>query len=631
MKLCFKQFFSVGLLLATCLFSTSPVFAEDEFDTSLRSVYTINPEGSAIAEHNFTVTNKTPSYYITKYGYQTSLSGITAVSVINEGKPLESQVVTTAEKTSISFTFPDEIVGEGKQRNFSIRYSSPVFANIAGSVLEITIPKTQKSSSYTNSSVVIRVPKQFGEPYRIHPKPSVTRENLQWNEFVYQSYQGEGVTAVFGETQTYQLDLKYILDNPGGVRATTEIALPPDTRFQRVVFSQLDPKPNSLKTDEDGNWLAEYFLEPLQQIVVTAKAQVEVSVNPFEQHPVFAPTTSHTKPQTHWESTDASIIELAKQYQSPKTMHEAVVALLQYTEEPLTKNRQRYGAAGTLANPADAVCQEYTDLFVAVARSNNIPARRATGYAYTTIPELRPVNLGQDVLHTWPEYFDSEINQWHPIDPTWEDTTGGVDYFNFFDLNHIVFAFNGVSSSYPAPAGAYKPEDSDVQTVSVSVSDAIPEIQPRFVTTISPAVFQSFKIPGIVQIEVENQSGKAWYESIITAKAENATDVQTTWLTIPKFSQTFLPFASEEALLLFTHSGFLPIADTIRVTIQIPGFPEQYANSQETIIIVPNILTKIEFYIGVGIAASLTALITGSVLVLRHKRQTVIRGQSQES
>ena len=43
-------------------------------------------------------------------------------------------------------------------------------------------------------------------------------------------------------------------------------------------------------------------------------------------------------------------------------------------------------------------------------------------------------------------------NTGKPVDPTWGDTTGGVDYYNFFDLNHIVFAYNGKSSEQPPPA-----------------------------------------------------------------------------------------------------------------------------------------------------------------------------------
>jgi len=42
------------------------------------------------------------------------------------------------------------------------------------------------------------------------------------------------------------------------------------------------------------------------------------------------------------------------------------------------------------------------------------------------------------------------------VDPTWGNTTGGVDYFNTFDFDHLAFVVKGISSTYPVPAGGYK-------------------------------------------------------------------------------------------------------------------------------------------------------------------------------
>ncbi|HNS65869.1 MAG TPA: hypothetical protein PKJ26_05240, partial [Candidatus Woesebacteria bacterium] len=112
----FFRFFLIVSFSFWIFFTNASVsLAEGEFTTELSSVYTINKNTSPTVIHSFTVTNTTPSYYISKYGYQTSLSGITGVSVTNEGSPLEPQIDKTAEKTSISFDFPNEIVGEGKK------------------------------------------------------------------------------------------------------------------------------------------------------------------------------------------------------------------------------------------------------------------------------------------------------------------------------------------------------------------------------------------------------------------------------------------------------------------------------------------------------------------------------------
>jgi hypothetical protein len=114
---------------------------------------------------------------------------------------------------------------------------------------------------------------------------------------------------------------------------------------------------------------------------------------------------------------------------------------------------------------------EFTDLFVAIARAAGIPAREAIGYAYTNNPDIRPLSLVLDVLHSWPEYYDREHRVWIPVDPTWGNTTGGVNYFDKLDFDHIVFAIHGISSTYPYPAGFYRENGKTGKSIDVVFTD----------------------------------------------------------------------------------------------------------------------------------------------------------------
>lgn len=69
-----------------------------------------------------------------------------------------------------------------------------------------------------------------------------------------------GVTLGFGDTQIFSFTLNYHLENPLNKEAKTKIALPPDTSFQRVFYESIEPKPKNILIDNDGNWLAEYYL-----------------------------------------------------------------------------------------------------------------------------------------------------------------------------------------------------------------------------------------------------------------------------------------------------------------------------------------------------------------------------------
>src|SRR5581483_5024862 len=89
--------------------------------------------------------------------------------------------------------------------------------------------------------------------------------------------------------------------------------------------------------------------------------------------------------------------------------------------------------------------------------------------AYTQNTTQRPLSLLKDILHAWPEYYDDKKMTWIMVDPTWGNTTGGVDYFNLLDFDHFVFTIDGQSSVNPLPAGAYKnSEQKNKKDVSVT-------------------------------------------------------------------------------------------------------------------------------------------------------------------
>ena len=113
------------------------------------------------------------------------------------------------------------------------------------------------------------------------------------------------------------------------------------------------------------------------------------------------------------------------------------------------------GATQALKYPDQAVCTEFSDVLIASARERGIYVREVQGFAFANERELRPVQENSDILHSWVEYYDQSKNIWVPIDPTWQSTSG-IDYFNSFDFNHIVFALHGKKADYPFPAGSYK-------------------------------------------------------------------------------------------------------------------------------------------------------------------------------
>jgi len=160
-----------------------------------------------------------------------------------------------------------------------------------------------------------------------------------------------------------------------------------------------------------------------------------------------------------------------KNYNSIASIYSFVVSKLKYNYGRLSSKISRLGASEALKYPDQAVCTEFSDLFISLAKENGFYARELQGYGFTSDIYLRPLSTKSDVLHSWPEYFDEKNQIWVPLDPTWENTSG-IDYFSSLDLNHIVFAIHGKKSDYPYPAGSYK-LDENSQDIQITPSSEL--------------------------------------------------------------------------------------------------------------------------------------------------------------
>ena len=454
----------ITLFLVFFLFlPANAVRASGEFQADYDVQYAISPEGKTIVTQHVTLTNKRANFYPKQYSLLIDSDRITNVIAYDDGGVITPAISVKDGKTEIGLTFNTKTIGLGKSSTFSLRYEHAGIASQNGSIWEVYIPGITNDPDINTYRATLSVPPTFGPAAYVSPLPA---DGNTWTKD--QMIHG-GISAAYGTAQNYLVTLRYTLSNPGLVPQVQTIALPPDTAYQKVTMSSLIPKPNTVTRDTDGNWLAQYTLLPAQTISITSTMTVAVFLSPRKDF-VPPPTnlSDYLKPQKYWEVTDPKIQSLAKTYTTPREIYDYVAGALTYNYQQAQTASARLGAAGVLAHPTDAVCTEFTDLFIAIARAAGIPARRNVGYAYTDNPKLRPILAESDILHAWPEYYDAKQNLWIPVDPTWANTTGGADYFTKLDFNHIVFAINGTESTLPYPAGFYHGPDQPAKDINVT-------------------------------------------------------------------------------------------------------------------------------------------------------------------
>ena len=587
---------SFVLLLAL---SAAPVHALATFATDYTVTYDIGQQGTTHVTFDIAQKNNLSTVYATSFSLSLSQTNINNIRVADAAGAISPAINRTDNLTNISFDFLANVVGRDKFNRFTVQYDSADIAAKQGSVWEINIPRLETNENTNSQQIILKVPASFGQPAYIDPKPG----RIEANNYYFSSnvLANKSISAVFGTTQYFKLQLTYNLSNPLPKKLKTQIALPPDTAYQTVYLKKISPPPDDIAADPDGNWLASYTLSPNTDLQVTTDLAIKLDFNPKKTPP--PDVNLYTRATKLWDYTDPDIAAAATNLTTPKAIYDYVVSHLQYSYARITNGNgsgvNRPGAVWALANPSQAICTEFTDLFIALARENGIPARENQGYAMSTNDKLKPLSLAKDVLHAWPEYYDQVKQTWVQIDPTWANTTGGIDYFNKLDLNHLVFAIHGLSATQPLPAGAYKTSGGGSKDVFVTITPAetFPKAQFRldYDNQNRERLF----------LTLENLSGVAG-DATVSVSGKNSVAASTSTNRLPPFGKTTVEIRFQPTLLLYPQSE--------QLIIDING-----QNSSLTITRQPNLPPAFLW----GAAGSFTlglALLTRGLYLRRRRR-----------
>lgn len=468
----------------------SDAAAEGEFETDYKVEYSVQESGKTAVSEDIVLRNKTANYYADKFELKIGSTKVSEVKAADQVGPMQTEVKFENNITTISVKFNERVIGLEKTLPWTLTYSSQELATKSGQIWEISIPRLAKSSEIGKYEATVSVPATFGLNAFAYPTPLVTSRQGRNQVFTFNKDQltVSGISMSFGEKQVFEYTLNYYIYNRNVTSQLQEITLPPDNNYQKIVLTSIDPPPVDVVLDSDANFVAKYRLGPKSSQIITVKGFVEVFSKPFrniDNSLTEEERKKYTAPQKYWETDSPEIKGKAKDLKSPKEIYDFVSNYLTYNQQKLNlKNIERLGAQSAFNNPQEAICMEFTDLFIALARASQIPAREIVGYAYTQNSRLRPLSFETqgDLLHAWPEYWDEKLG-WVQIDPTWASTSGGLDYFNKLDFNHITLVQRGTSSTAPYPAGSFKrTEEQGKKDVHVSFATSLPLV------TITPQI-----------------------------------------------------------------------------------------------------------------------------------------------
>lgn len=541
----------VGFFLTRC---ASPVLADNEFATSYDTSYEVGVDGTTQITHKITIKNLTDQFFASNFALTVGSTNVTDITAFDLGGALEVKQEQKDNKSTISLKLNQQIVGKDKTHTLTLKYKSKDFAQNLGKVWQVNLPKIPSTSGIDSYDLSLSLPLTFGELASITPIPKSQSSKLGKYLFTFDEEQLDksGVMANFGKEQILDFKLKYHLTNIYLYPVIVKVALPPNTVYQKVIIDSINPKPENITLDEEGNYLAWYKLKRDSKLEVEVLGRSELTLKPNQKQLALTDSQikNYTKEDKFWAKDNPAIkTRLSEIFKDgvPKTnkekaklIYRSVVDSLNYNSNRLAGgNLERLGAVTALNNPDSAVCMEFTDLFITLARASKVPARYLTGYGLTLNKSLRPTALvdeGKVInLHAWPEYFD-EVKGWVMVDPTWENTTGGVDYFNSFDLNHFVLAIRGSSSENPMSTDDLQVTVSDKGNLSIKSNLTVD-------FDISEVIKAGF--PTKLKLTVKNTGNFIHIPTVLTISSGKITilDQSTINLSaIPAFGKTDLEF-----------------------------------------------------------------------------------------
>ena len=486
-------------LIAFSLLSVNFTHATDEFKTQQKIIYQIDNQGNAIVTQEVQLINNFSEIYPTTY--QLILSGPALENIT--GTDSKGNIVQKTEHqddlNTIDIKFNENNLGKDKITKFNLSYTIPNLATQKGNIWEVPVPENKNISDTDTNEITILVPSSFGNLSfsSSSPKNSIP---LNQQTQIFFNNANQKIFLIFGNYQLFDFNFKYFLENTSNQSQILEIAIPPETDNQKIIYKEISPQPINIRIDGDGNWLAQYKLTANQELEIDVSGQAKIIPNIINSS---INEKDYLVEQNFWPINDDSIKQIISSLKTIKDIYNYTVNTLSYDYDSINAS-QRKGALNTLLSPNKSICTDFTDLFVTLARAKGIPAREVEGFAYTNNSKIKPINANADILHAWPQYYDSEKQAWISVDPTWGKTTNGVDYFKDLDPNHFAFVFHGLNSENPLPPGGYK-NNHNIKTVQVEF--ATQEVSANYnnlkITSINKKIYQS------TVIKISNQNNNA--------------------------------------------------------------------------------------------------------------------------
>jgi len=364
------------------------------------------------------------------------------IKVESQGRVLAFDAYGTGDATSLQISLGRN-VGTGQWMSMRVEY-------VTSSSIESIGQERRLSMSIWENAVIDRINFTLAIPEGfeiVAYRPSFLEEpewgdgrvltgvggGSPWGTYynLYASYAEGG--AEYNMTYEYNFTNIGSLTEHGG---EFEVPVFSEAPYQTVTQLTITPEPLSLWYDDSNNSRARFKFDtilPGETVKIVIKYNIKTAIPTVPSSTymggiddVPSEFIPYTEGDEYWEISDPSISGLAADLtegsdsvlEMARSIFDFVVQNISYDYAKydavmMGMDIERYGAAQTL-ELGRGVCEDITDLYIALCRSAGIPTVEVVGVIYS-----EDGRQYQGDRHAWAEVFVPDYG-WMEVDPTWE-------------------------------------------------------------------------------------------------------------------------------------------------------------------------------------------------------------------
>jgi len=482
-----KKFLTFFFFLsANISFVCSGVFAAD-FNVKVVRDYFIDSTDKTRVSETHVIENKSTTGWISENNSELFFVSVTSgnaetltqtlatVQLSIDGSPV-SFITDQKEDHAVLSVKLGKAIKPNASITFKIEYDNYGLIEKKGALIDFYAPgfkstdgedQTGATTSYTYDTYV-NISKSLPELNFITPDPSERGSTDEYTRyfFSYEALLNKYIWAQIGRVQYYKFLITQSVQSTEttstGYENEYKIIVPRSIdepqMYQKVYYIRIDPQPSYVETDIDGNLVFAFKMPTTENRTITIEGFAEVGRNSEAinentvgsiRDGVINDMGNYLSEATYWEVNDPQIkakaVEIAgtedNVFLLSQKLYDYVIGKIDYSKVKRFGLNERQGALNTL-NGSAAVCMEYSDLYLTLARAAGIPTRAVFGYGYDS-----KIQNDLQEAHQWVEVFMPGVDKWVSIDVTWGESGMKMAEGN---LNHFFTHVASVSPNSPS-------------------------------------------------------------------------------------------------------------------------------------------------------------------------------------